>query len=172
MEFVLAQVLGGVALVLICISYFLKSKSKFMILQTTANFFYASAFFVVKAYVGAGLVMISIFRCIYLYIAEKKSFKYTVHFLPVFIALYIATTIIFWDNVFDFMPLISSTLFTIAFTIKNLQTMRYVLIVPNTLLVIYNILTTTYASALLDFIEIIVIVVAIIKFHNENKKIR
>ena len=172
LEFILAQILGGIALILVCIGYFLKTKSAFMIIQTIANFFYASAFFVVGAYVGAGLVMISLFRCIYLYVAEKKSFKYTLHFLPIFIALYIVTTIIFWNNPFDFMPLITSTLFTIGFTIKNLQTMRYVLIIPNALLVIYNILTTTYTSALLDFIEIIVIIVAIVKFYRDNKRIK
>lgn len=172
LEFILAQILGGIALILVCIGYFLKTKSAFMIIQTIANFFYASAFFVVGAYVGAGLVMISLFRCIYLYVAEKKSFKYTLHFLPIFIGLYIVTTIIFWDNPFDFMPLITSTLFTIGFTIKNLQTMRYVLIIPNAVLVIYNILTTTYTSALLDFIEIIVIIVAIVKFYRDSRRIK
>ena len=172
LEFILAQILGGIALILVCIGYFLKTKSAFMIIQTIANFFYASAFFVVGAYVGAGLVMISLFRCIYLYIAEKKSFKYTLHFLPIFIVLYIVTTIIFWNNPFDFMPLIASTLFTIGFTIKNLQTMRYVLIIPNAVLVIYNILTTTYTSAMLDFIEIIVIIVAIMKFYRDSRRIK
>lgn len=169
LEFILAQVLGSIALMLACISYFVKTKSKFIIIQTIANFFYASAFFVVKAYVGAGLVAISIFRCIYLYYAEKKSFKYTVHFLPIFIALYIATTIVFWGSPYDFMPLITSTLFTIGFAIKDLQTMRYIFIIPNVILVVYNILTTTYASALLDFIEAIVIVVAIIKYRKSSK---
>ena len=70
------------------------------------------------------------------------------------------------------MPLITSTLFTIGFTIKNLQTMRYILIIPNAVLVIYNILTTTYTSALLDFIEIIVIIVAIVKFYRDSKRIK
>ena len=169
-NFILAQILGAVALILVCISYFLKNKSTFMIFQTIANFFYASAFFVVKAYVGAGLVMISLFRCLYLYFSEKHNFKYTFHFLPIFIVLYIVTTIIFWNSPFDLMPLVSSLLFTIAYTIKNMQTMRYILTIPNTILVIYNILTTTYTSAILDFIEVVVTIVAISKFYISNKK--
>lgn len=171
LEFILAQILGGIALILVCIGYFLKTKSAFMIIQTIANFFYASAFFVVGAYVGAGLVIISLFRCIYLYIAEKKSFKYTLYFLPIFVVMYITITIVFWKNFFDFMPLIASTFFTIGFTIKNLQAMRYFLIIPNAVLVVYNILTTTYTSALLDFIEIIVIIFAIVKFYRDSKRI-
>lgn len=170
MEFILAQIFGGIALVLVCIGYFFKTKSALMIIQIIANFFYAGAFFVVGSYVGAGLTMISLLRCVYLYFAEKKHFKYTLHMLPIFIILYTTITIIFWNNAFDIMSLIASVIFTIGFAIKNLQTMRYVLIFPNAILVVYNIITTTYASALLDFIETIVIIVAIVKFYFNNKK--
>ena len=170
MEFILAQIFGIIALILICIGYFLKTKSRFMIIQIIANIFYASAFFVVEAYVGAVITSISIFRCIYLYFAEKKSFKYKFHFLPIFIALYITVTIVFWASPFDIMPLISSTIFTLAYTLKDMQRMRFILIIPNVILIAYNIFTTTYASALLDLLEFIVIIVSIIKFHIQNKK--
>lgn len=168
MNFIIAQILGAIALALVCVGYFLKNKSHFIIFQIISNFFYAAAFFVVQTYVGAILVLISLFRCIYLYFAEKKCFKYTFHFLPIFIILYITFTIIFWNNIFDLMPLAASILFTIGLAIKNTQTMRFVLIIPNALLVVYNILSTTYTSALLDFIEVIVIVAAIIKFHKKQ----
>ena len=168
MEFILAQVLGAIALALVCIGYFLKNKSHFIIFQIISNFFYAAAFFVVEAYVGAILVLVSLFRCIYLYFAEKKEFKYTLHFLPIFIVLYITFTIIFWNNTFDLMPLAASILFTIGLAVKNTQTMRLILIVPNSLLVAYNILSTTYTSALLDFIEVLVIIAAIIRFHKKQ----
>lgn len=170
MDFILAQILGGIALILVCVGYFFKKKSHFLIIQTVANFFYAGAFYVVGAYVGAGLVVVSILRCIYLYFAEKKSFKYTLHFLPIFIVCYISITVIFWDSPWDFLPLITSTLFTIGFVIKNLQTMRYVLLIPNAILVLYNILKTTYTSAILDFIEFIVIMVVIVKHILKNRR--
>ena len=171
MDFILAQIFGGIALILVCIGYFLKTKSPFMVMQIISNIFYASAFFVVGAYVGAGIVLISTFRCLYLYFAEKKNFKYTLHFLPVFIVLYIVTTILFWGGVYDFMPLVTSTMFTLAFTIKDLQKMRWVLIIPNSLLIVYNILKTTYMSAVLDFVEVVVIIIAIIKFSSDNKEL-
>ena len=169
LEFILAQVLGGIALILICTGYFMKKKAHLLVIHTIANFFYASAFIFVGGYVAWALTMVSVIRCIYLYIAEKKNFKYTMHFLPIFMALYMVLTIIFWKTPYDFMPLITSTLFTIGFAIKDLQTMRYIFIIPNVILVVYNILTTTYASALLDFIEAIVIVVAIIKYSRSSK---
>ena len=167
--FILAQIFGFVALILVCVGYFLKSKTSFLLLTVIANFFYALAFFVVGAFVGGALTFISIARCLYLYFAEKHNFKYKLHFLSIFIILYIASTIIFWESVLDIMALLSSSLFTLGYAIKNMQTMRYILIIPNTLLVIYNIIATTYTSALLDFIEIVVIIVAIIKFIKHKK---
>jgi len=163
MEFILAQILGFIALIIVCVGFFLKTKSSFMIAQVAANFFYASAFLVVDAYVGAVLVTISLFRCIYLYYAEKYNFKYKIHLIPIFLLLYLTMTILFWDNPYDWLPLCSSTLFTIGYTLNNFQTMRYVLIIPNSILVVYNILSTTYTSALLDFVEIFVIIIAIVK---------
>ena len=170
MGFILAQIFGIIALALICIGYFLKKKSSFLIIQIVANIFYAGAFAVVGAFVGAGLTMISTIRCVYLYIAEKREFKYRLHLLPIFVIAYIITTIIFWNSPYDIMPLITSTMFTIGFAFKDLQKMRYFLLIPYAILVVYNILVSTYTSALLDLLEVIVIIVAIIRFYCLNKK--
>ena len=169
MEFILAQILGGIALILVCVGYFLKKKAHLLITQTVANFFYASACIIADGYVAGVLTAISVARCIYLYIADKHSFKYTYHFLIVFIVLYITLTIIFWDSPWDILPLITSTLFTIGLTVKNLQKVRYILIVPNVLLIFYNILQEIYTNALRHMIELIVICVVIIK-NIINKK--
>lgn len=170
MEFILAQIFGAISLILICIGYFLKKKSQFLIIQIVANIFYAGAFVVVGAFVGAGLTMISTLRCVYIYVAEKKEFKYKLHLLPIFVVTYIVTTIIFWQSPYDLMPLLTSTMFTIGFAFKDLQKMRYFLLMPNIILVVYNVLVSTYTSALLDALEVVIIIVAIIRYHYMSKK--
>lgn len=172
MTFLLAQIFGIIALILVAISYFINKKSTFLIFQVIADFFYALAYLVVDAWSAGVITLISLVRCIYLYIADKKNFKNNVPFLMIFVALFAVTTIFFWKTSFDFIPLITSTLFTFGYEIKNMQVMRYVLLIPNALLVIYNILITTYASAVLDFMEIVAILAAIIKFYLNNKKNR
>lgn len=168
MSFIFAQILGIIALIILSIGYFLKNRSRFLFVQIIANLFYALAFLVLKAYVAGIITLVSLIRCLYLYIADKKNFKHTLLFLPIFICLYILITGIFWKNNYDIIPLITAVIFTFAFSIKNLQLSKYILIVPNLMLVVYNILTTTYASALLDFVEVAVIVVAIVKYHLNN----
>lgn len=168
MGFIIAQISGIIALILVAISYFVKLKPTFLTLQMVADVFYAGSFFAVNAYVGGVVTTISIFRCIYIYCAEKTNFKYTVHFLLIFILMYIVSTIMFWQTPLDIIPLITGSMFTFCFAIKNLQIMRCVLIIPNILIMIYNFMSTTYASALLDLIELGVLVVSIIKFHRQK----
>ena len=170
MNFILAQVFGSIALILVAIGYFAKSKSGFLIYQVVADFFYALAFFVVDAWTAGIITIISMIRCIYLYFQDKKNFKYNTYYLLGFVSLYILTTILFWEGFFDLMPLVTSIMFTFGYEIKNMQVMRYFLIIPNVILVVYNILTTTYASALLDFMEIVVDIASILKFSKRKSK--
>jgi len=170
MNFVISQVLGIIALILVSVGYFFKNKKKFLVIQAFANFFCAMAFMVVGAKAAGIVTLISIIRCVYVYFCEKHKFRYTYHFLPVFVLVYGITTVLFWSTPYDYMPFITSSLITICFAIKNLQVMRYLLITPNILIVIYNILVMTYTSAIIGIIENIVIIVAIFKYRFENKK--
>lgn len=170
MEFILAQIFGGVALILVCISYFFKRKTKFLVFQIFADAFYAAAFFVVGANVAACVTTLSIIRNIVLYFQEKSSYKHVYFILSIFIALYITIAVIFWKSPLDIMPLTTSILFATCYTIKDLQKMRYFLLIPNTIVLIYNILSTTYTSAILDFIEVIVIIIAIVNYNKKIKK--
>ena len=169
LDVIFAQVFGFVALVLIGFSYFCKNKLTFNILQTVADIFYGCAYFFVNSYVAGFITLVSAMRCLYLFFAEKCNFKYTYHFLSIFVLGYVVMTIIFWQSYTDIIPLITSILFTIAYAIKDLQKLRYVSLIPNIILVGFNIYSFTFVSALLDFIEVIIIIVAIIKNKKSNK---
>lgn len=171
LKIIIAQIFGLIALVLIGISYFCKTKSIFHILQTCADAFYGCAYFFVNSYVAGFITLVSAMRCAYLFFAEKYNFKYTYHFLSVFILGYVVMTIVFWQSWTDIIPLCTSILFTIAYSIENLQLLRYISLIPNIILVGFNIYSFTFVSAILDFMEVIIIVIAIIKFKKagENK---
>lgn len=52
---------------------------------------------------------------------------------------------------------------------RNLQSIRYLMILPNIALGIYAILCQAYTSALLSVIEIIVLIISIIQFEFQKK---
>ena len=165
--------MGVIALIIICMSYFCKDKSKFLIFQIFADFFYAMSYLLIDIYVAGIITIISTIRCIIFWICDKRNFKYTLWFLPIFILCYIGVTIKFWSGPDDIVPLITCILFTIAYILKSTQAIRYVTLIPNMMLIVYNLFVSTYSNALLDLLETIVIIISIIKFHKlakaENK---
>lgn len=167
---ILAQVLSGVSLILSCTSYFIKYKPLFIICQCISNAFYASSLFVVGANVGGYITLVSIIRCLFIYVAEKKSFKHINLFLLIFVATYITLGIVFWEYPFDFIPIITASIFAFGFAIKDMQKLRIVSIIPNAMLIVYNILTTTYINAFSSLISILAIVLAIVKYHKQSEK--
>ena len=44
------------------------------------------------------------------------------------------------------------------------QKLKYMSIIPNVILIVFNIYSLTFASAALDFMEVIIIIVAIISY--------
>lgn len=167
--FILSQVLGGIALVIICTSYFLQVKKTFLLFQIAANFFYGCSFLALGSFVAGLITLVSLIRCIFLFYSDKLPVKCIHLVLPLFIACYIAIAVIFWSGWLDIIPIFTAICFTYAFSIKEQQMTRYFCLVPNALLVIYAFIWQAYLNAILDLIEIIVLVCAIIKFHRKQK---
>lgn len=170
MNFIISQILGGVALILVCIGYFLKSKSGFLIIQMVANVFYAGAFIFQNAMVAGVITLISIARCVFIYFSEKIELKESAYFIPVFVFLYLYVGVVLWSSWLDIIPICTSTIFTIGFYIKNLQVLRCVVLIPNVMLIVYSVLCKAYTNAILDAIEVAVIIWSIIHFAILKKK--
>lgn len=170
MSFILTQVTGAIALILVCISYFLHSKNNFLIFQVFANIFYALSFVFTGSLVAGIGTFISIFRVLLFYILERKNQNIPFFLIIIFSAVYIINGIIFFKSYLDIIPICTSILFTVAMWMKNIQFVRYFMILPNVLIAIYALLCQAYVTACLDFIEAIVVIIAIIKYHLEQKK--
>lgn len=172
MNFILAQIFGGIALILVVISYFINNKKKFLLLQIIANLFYGLSFAVNSALVAGLNTFISILRVLVLYLYEKKHKEPPIYLILIFSVGYIIIGIIFFKNYYDIIVIITPILFTIAMWVKNMQLVRYLMLFPNAILVFYAILNQVYTTALLDFIEIITIIVALITYYINKKKER
>ena len=168
MLYILSQVSGYIALILIAISYFCKNKKYFLIYQTIADICYAIAYLFINVWVAGIITILSSFRCIVFYVCEKKDINHKNISLPIFILGYIIITAIFWQGYGDILPLITATIYTVVYAIKNTQTIRYLSIVPSVALCIYNLCFRLYSSALLDLFEIVVLIVSIIYYTKKN----
>ena len=170
-NFLLSQICGLIALILCIWSYFVDNKIKFLIISIFINIFYAFSFLFVDEIAGGILTLAAILRCVYLIFDFKYNIKHSSLYLSLFIVLYIIITIIFWKSWLDLIPLTTCTIYTIAYAIKDMQKMRYVLLIPSVMLIIYCIVVGAYTSSLLDVFGIITLVIAIIHFKKENRDI-
>lgn len=168
-QFIISQVLGGIALILVCISYFC-NKKVFLIFQTVANVFYGSAFIVSLSLVAGINTFISMTRTALFYFYERKKKQIPYCYILIYSAIYITIGVIFFKSPWDILTIISPILFTTAMAMRKMITVNFMLIIPNIMLVIYNIFNTFYTSAILDTIEVAVIVVSIITYFVIKKK--
>lgn len=172
MNFIFAQILGGISLILVIVSYFLNSKKNFLFIQIVANVFYGLSFIVNSALVAGINTFISIIRVLLLYLYERKGKTPPIYFIFIFSACYITIGVIFFKNYYDIIVIITPILFTIAMWVKNMQLVRYLMLLPNAILVFYAILNQVYTTALLDLLELITIIVALITYYMHKKKER
>lgn len=168
-NFWLSQGFGIIALILVCISYQFNNKAKFLALQILANTFYAASFLALNVLVGGFNTLISLVRVAVLFLYERKDKPAPIFLYIIFFLLYIVSGIVCWQTPLDIIAIISYEIFNIAMFIRNIYLTRFLMILPNVMIAIYNLLLMTYTNALLDFIEIAVLIFAIIKFKKKNE---
>lgn len=168
-NFWLSQGLGIIALVLVCLSYQFNSKAKFLAIQIIANTFYSASFLALNVLVGGFNTIISLIRVAILFLYERKNLTPPKLLYITFSLLYIISGIICWQTTLDIISIISFEIFNVAMFVRNIYITRFIMILPNFMIAIYNLLLMTYTNALLDFIEIAVLIFAIIKFRKKNE---
>ncbi len=172
--FILAQILGFIALILVCISYSFNSKKNFLAYQILANIFYSASFLSLGVFVGGLNTIISIIRVAVLYIYEKKDKSPPIWLFTLFSLLYLYSGNILYQSQLDIMAVIAYEIFNIAMFLRYIELTRYMMVFPNCIIVVYNILSQTYTNAILDFVEIVVLVSMIVRFSwiRQNRRIR
>ena len=168
-NFILSQIFGLVALLLVCISYSFNSKKTFLFYQILANTFYSASFLCLNVLVGGFNTIISTVRVFVLYFIEKKDKKPPAWLYATFSLLYLVSGIILYQDPLDIIAIISYEIFNLAMFIRNINITRLMMVFPNIMIVIYNLLNFTYTNAILDCVEIIVLIVAVIKFNFIDK---
>lgn len=168
-SFILSQIFGGIALILVCISYFLSKKS-FLFVQIIANVFYGGAFIASLSLVGGINTFVSIIRCVILYYYEKKDKAVPLYYLFIFGAIYLGVGIVFFDGYWDIITMFSPIMFTFAMMMKRMIMVKWFMLFPNLALTFFCVFNEFYTSAILDFIEFSVILVAILTYYIQKRQ--
>lgn len=168
--FILSQVFGFIALIIVCLSYYFDSKKAFLAYQILGNIFYSASFLTLNVFVGGINTIISTIRVTSLYLLERKDKSPPLLLYITFALLYLYSGVIFFQDGLDILAIVAYEIFNIAMFVRKIELTRILMVLPNIMIVIYNILNYTFTNAILDCVEICVLIFAIFKFGNKNKR--
>ena len=124
-------------------------------------------------------VMIGIARGLICYLYERKDKRVPIYFIiglclaSVVSYIIINCIVLSQASIWDFLYLFASCMYAVTFAIRNLRVMRYVVLLPHTSAVAYNLLIQAPISSAISYgIELLVTVVAIIKYEVTKVKKR
>lgn len=173
----LSFIMSTIALALYAGSYFFNNKKGYLAFQLVGNVFLSLSYMLIGAYFTMVSVIVGIARGLICYTYEKLDKRVPVYMIG---ALCLATitsyvlinyVILSGDaSPWDILYLIASCMYAITFAIRNIKLMRYVVLIPHTSAIAYNLLIGAPISSAISYgIEFVITIVAIIKFALQER---
>ena len=139
--------------------------------------FLSFSYFFMGAYFTMVSVAIGIGRGLICYTYEKKNRKVPLYiivglcFVTVLSYIIINYVILLGaSSPWDILYMGASCMYAITFAMRNIKLMRYVILIPHMSAIAYNLLVNAPISSAISYgIEFIITIVAIIKFHIQEK---
>ncbi len=118
MEFYIAQAISVVTCILAVLSMQFKSMRSILIGQILVNLTSASTYFFLGGFSGAGVCLLAIVQSVVMFMFNIKSIKPKWWYTAIFIAMYVACSVIYFESYVD----IFSSLGAICFALSVAQT--------------------------------------------------
>ena len=179
---VLALVASFIAMSFVTISYFTRKKERYLLFQLLCILFLiTSYFFTVQFFAMVGL-LIGAFRTVTFFLYERKGetapvlWSFLFSGLSVGAYLVVNLMILKTAQPLDLLLLVGLVTYAFIFRIRDLKTVRFLMLVPTLLSVLFNLLTNAAIFTTLSYIfEFSANTVSIFKYHifkkdNTNQK--
>ena len=167
---VLSLIASFLALVFVIFAYFTSKKNYLMFQSLCIVFLIISYFFKAQFFVAIGMI-VSLGRSLTFYYFESKDKDASILWSFMFSALTIATyfivnfAILGDAKLLDIICLCALILYAFIFRIRNLKIVRFTMLIPTGLSIIYNIASAMPIFAILSYsFEFIANIVSIIKY--------
>ena len=169
--------MSTVALCLYSLSYFFNNKKSYLILQLFGNVFLSLSYLFIGSYFTMVSVIIGIARGALCYLYERQDKK-----VPIFvvIGLCLVTILCYFvinhvilskSSIWDFVYLFASCMYAVTFAIRNIRIMRFAVLIPHSSAIVYNLLIKAPITSAMSYaIELVVTVIAIVKFEIKGSR--
>lgn len=172
---VLALIASFIAMAFVIMSYFVKKKAYYLLFQLLCiAFLIVSYFFSLQFFAMIGLA-VGLFRTLTFFVYENKGKKAPIFWPFLFSGLTLASYFIVNYGILqtaqplDALCLIALIMYAFIFRMRNLKVVRYTMLFPTGLSILFNVLTNAVLFATLTYVfELGANVVSIFKYHILN----
>ena len=165
-----SEIAGLLALIVVIIGYFGKTRKQFYLTQVIANVLLSTGFIIKGNWLAGIGIAIATARSLTFLLFDLKGKNVPLYVVGVFILMFIGNGIYNWSNALDLLSIIALILNTIFCLIKDQKTMKLCMILPVTLTIVYDIFAVFITKTILKSIELGAIIVYFVKIKIESNK--
>lgn len=166
--YIASQIVGALGLVSSVISFQKKDRSGVMLFQVIASMLFACQLFMVGAFTGAYLDMVSFVRTI-VFANKGKKWASSNFWIYLFIALQLVVGALTYQDPTSLLAILGSILSTVALWMKKSKHIRFISLFVGPCWIIYNLIWKAYTGALNEVIAMISIIIGILR-HDIKKR--
>lgn len=166
---ILAQAFGVLALLLMMLSYQLKSRRKLLILQMVSNSCFVIHYYMIGAYAGAVMSLANVARS-FVFSQNDKKWGQSRIWLYVFIVVSLVGGIVTWNGPLTILVIAATLVLTVALYSTNQKFMRMMFLLPPLLYISYNLANKSIGGIGSDVFCLISAIVAIYRFDIRKKE--
>ena len=167
--YVLIRSLGVLGLILCVIPFQFKKHKHIVLCKMASEISFAVQYFLLGAYTGAWLDLISGLRN-YLFYKFVKYERSTTPIILAFGALVLILGVFSWGGAISLLPIGAKLLTTVSYGMKNERLLRYITLPSCILWILYNITIGAWEATVSDSLALISIITAIYKFDIRGDK--
>ena len=166
---IVSQVIGFLAVASFLLSYQLKKRKDIILCNVLSRCLYILQYILLGAFEGAVLDVLGAISSV---IAAKKHLPFIKKHTRIFVVcmdlIIVAAGLLLYVNPFSLLPIAGVLLHTTAFWINDEKIIRRVSLLGSPFWMIYNFSCLAYGSAVGDFLTMVSIVIAMIKYRNQK----
>ncbi|MBO5294791.1 MAG: YgjV family protein [Clostridia bacterium] len=169
MVLIVSQVIGFLAVASFLLSYQLKKRKNIILCNVLSRCLYILQYVLLGAFEGAVLDVLGAISSV---IAAKKHLPFIKKHTKIFVVcmdlIIVAAGLLLYVNPFSLLPIAGVLLHTTAFWINDEKIIRRVSLLGSPFWMIYNFSCRAYGSAVGDFLTMVSIVIAMVKYRNQK----
>ena len=169
MQFVLAQVVGALAVVANAIGIQQKKKSRIMLSFVVAATLFTVSFILLGAYTGAIICFIGGVETLVSYFFCKKDKKLPRWLIGMFLAASVGGGILVYQNFFDALPILAAVTYIWTLVETKESNIRKIMVFNVFLWIVYDFMVGAYVALISDVIFLTSTIVAMVR-HDWKRK--